>query len=147
VIKPPAKLLEDAIFQIKNRRVAIVKELREIDRALDRYGIDPRRLANANGRTLAQGGNGTSPPAVATAGAGVVTRCRRAAPSLEWLVGELNSGKHSQSELTRRATASGYSATAMVVLLKGNSRNFKSEPAPKKAGTRGKPGQIWSLRG
>ena len=149
VAKTPAELLKDAISQIQNRRTAILKELREIDEALDRYKIDPRHVANANGRKLAQGGSDLliSPPSIDLTSGKVHSRKRRAAPSVEWLAGELREGKRSQSELTRRAVDAGYSDTAAVALLKKNARKFKSERAPRVPGARGNPAMIWALRG
>ncbi len=79
-IKPPAKLLEEAIAQIRSRRSEILTELRDIDDALRRVGIDGTQLANANGRTLVQGGRGHAP---VTAPTKPGKRTRRAAPSME----------------------------------------------------------------
>ena len=146
MVKPPAKLLEDAISQIKSRRLAIVQELREIDDALTRYGIDPRHLANTNGRTLVQGGNGNAPASVDAEPPPRKSRIRRAAPPLDWLVETLSDGKCAQPELVRRASAAGFSHTAAVALLKKDTGRFRSERAPRQAGVRGNPAVIWSLR-
>lgn len=146
-MKPPSELLEDAINQIRGRRDDILNELREIEEALQRYGIDPNHLANAKGRTLVQGNKGSAEHAPVAAKAPRAVRQRRIAPSLDWLVSLLREGKRSQPDLARRASSAGFSETAAVVLLKKHGNRFKSERAPRKPGMRGHPSLIWSLRG
>jgi len=143
-VKPPSELLEDAINQIRGRRDDILNELREIEEALQRYGIDPHQLANAKGRTLVQGSKGGAEHAPVAARA---VRRRRIAPSLDWLVSLLREGKQSQPNLERRASSAGFSETAAVALLKKHGNRFKSERSPRKPGMRGNPALIWSLRG
>ena len=136
------EMLADALSNVNKRRGALLLELSELDSSLRAYGIDPRRFAGEGAGNRHQ--TAESPTIVVSPTDS--KRRRRQAPPLEWIVAQLSEGKRSQPELARRASASGFSDTAAVALLKNHEDQFAWERAPRQDSQRGMAPIIWSLK-
>ena len=131
---------KEAIEQVKTRRVQLLTELNDLDKTLNEYGIDVTAIAGDGDGKKSSAGASKVKNGDKSAG-----RKRRPAPSFEWLEEILTKGKMAQDEIVKAAAKAGLSETGAVVILKKNTEKFKSEKAPRMAGSRGFPQSIWSL--